>query len=217
MKTAIVLGATGLTGSLLLKKLLGDSRYQKIILFSRHSADIVDEKIEEHLIDMFQLEDYEKDFKADQVFCCVGTTRDKTPDKETYRKVDHGIPVTAAALSKKNNIKNFVVISAMGANPGSTIFYNRIKGEMERDVMAQSLENLYILRPSLIQGERKEERKMENVAKKVMKVVDPLLKGPMDKYRSIKSETIATAMVVLANEGYKKTILESDDIREVAK
>ena len=109
MKTAIILGATGLTGSLLLEKLLKDPSFEKIKLFSRSSFGKKSPKIEEHLIDMLQLENYSEDFKADVVFCCIGTTKAKTPDKEIYKKIDYGIPVTAAKLAKENNIKTFIV------------------------------------------------------------------------------------------------------------
>ena len=99
-KTAIILGATGLTGSLLLQQLLKDESFHKIILFSRSSVNNQHPKIKEYLIDLFQLEKYEEQFQADVVFCCVGTTQKKSPDNETYRKVDFGIPVAAAKLAK---------------------------------------------------------------------------------------------------------------------
>ncbi|HET8802964.1 MAG TPA: NAD(P)H-binding protein, partial [Aequorivita sp.] len=115
-KTAIILGATGLTGSILLEKLLQDASFLKIKLFSRSSVEKSSPKIEEHLIDMFQLENHSEAFTADVVFCCIGTTKAKTPDKETYKKIDYGIPVTAAKLAKQNGIETFIVISAMGAD-----------------------------------------------------------------------------------------------------
>ncbi len=136
-KSAIILGATGLTGNLLLKKLLKDPSFEKIKLFSRSSSEINSPKIEEHLIDMFQLESHSEAFTADVVFCCIGTTKAKTPDNETYKKIDYGIPVSAAKLAKKNSIKTFIVISAMGADADSSIFYNKTKGEMQRDVLKQ--------------------------------------------------------------------------------
>ena len=149
-KTAILLGATGLTGSYLLERLLKDHDFSKIIIFGRSSVHVSDPKIEEHLIDMFELEQYGEKFRGDVVFCCIGTTKAKTPDTETYRKIDYGIPVTAAKLSKKNGIERFIVVSALGADVDSRIFYNKVKGEMERDVLQQNISNTYILQPSLI-------------------------------------------------------------------
>ena len=170
MKTAILLGATGLTGSILLEKLIEDDSFDKIKLFSRSSAGKNNPKIEEHLVDLFQLEKHSNDFTADVVFCCIGTTKAKTPDNETYKKIDYGIPVAAAKLAKKNGIKTFVVISALGADENSRVFYNKTKGEMERDVLSQNIVNAYILQPSLIVGNRNESRFGESMAGIFMKI-----------------------------------------------
>jgi len=216
MKTAILLGATGLTGGILLQKLLNDPRYGKIILFSRSSVKINNSKIEEHLVDLFQLEKYKEQFKADQVFCCIGTTKSKSPNEETYRKIDYGIPVTAAKLCKENGISTFAVISALGANPDSGMFYNKIKGEMQQDVLAQKIKNTYIFQPSLIAGDRSEKRFLESLAKQAMKILNYALLGPLKKYRSIHPETIARAMIIVSNKAYEKSVIESDEIKKIA-
>lgn len=216
MKTAIILGATGLVGSTVLKKLLKDKRYEKIKLFSRNPVGIDNPKIEEHLTDLFELEKEWEAFIADEVYCCVGSTKKKTPDEDTYRKVDYGIPVTAARLAKANKINTFLVVSALGADPGSKLFYNRTKGEMERDVLEHRVPHTYIFQPSLIGGERKEKRIMEDVAKKAMKAGNYLLRGPLKKYRSIHPEAIAKAMIYVANNSYSATRIESKEIQEIA-
>ena len=213
MKTAIILGATGLTGSSLLEKLLKDQTFEKIKLFSRSSADKNSPKIDEHLIDLFQLEKHSETFKADVVFCCIGTTNAKTPDKETYKKIDYGIPVTAAKLAKQNGIETFIVISAMGAAENSSIFYNKTKGEMERDVLKKNIKNTYILQPSLIVGDRNENRFGEKMATFFMKTFGFLIP---EKYKMIKAETIAEAMVVLAKEGFSKQRIASEEIKKIA-
>lgn len=212
-KTAIILGATGLTGSILLKKLLTDASFEKIKLFSRSTAEIDSPKIEEHLIDMFQLGKHSEAFTADVVFCCIGTTKSKTPDKETYKKIDYGIPVTAATLSKHNGIEIFIVISAMGADVDSSIFYNKTKGEMQRDVLNQNIENTYVLQPSLIVGDRNENRFGEKVATVFMKIFGFLIPK---KYKMIKAETIAEAMLVLAKNGFSKQQITSNEIKQIA-
>lgn len=217
MKTAIVLGATGLTGGHLLNRLLKDERYSTIKLFSRSSVSLSNPKIEEHLIDLFELEKYEQIFTGDEVFCCIGTTKAKTPDEETYRKIDYGIPVAAARLAKRNGIQKFLVISALGADAGSGIFYNRTKGEMERDILKEELPETYIFEPSLIAGDRDEKRFFESLGKNLMKVGNHLLVGSLRKYRSIHPETISTAMIIVANEGYKIKRIESDKIKAIAK
>lgn len=214
-KTAILLGATGLTGNLLLQQLLKDDDFQKIILFSRSSVKLQHSKLEEHLIDLFQLEKYKDQFHADVVFCCVGTTQKKTPDKETYRKVDFGIPVTAAKLAKQNNIPKMIVVSAIGADKNSRFFYNKTKGEMEEAVLEQKISETYILRPSLIDGNREESRPFELAWKKVMRLANFIMIGPLKKYRSIQAETIASAMQFLSNYNYPKSIIESEEIKEI--
>jgi len=215
-KTAIILGATGLTGSILLEKLLKDDRYLKIKVFSRNHVKVNNEKIEEYLIDLFELEKMADLFTADEVYCCIGTTQDKTPDKDTYRMIDFGIPATAAKLSKRNKIGTFQVISSMGANEKSSIFYNRVKGEMEGAVLDQQISNTYILQPSLIGGNREESRPFESIWKKIMSVGDNLLVGSLRKYRTIQPEIIADAMIYLANNDYRSGTIPSDEIKVIA-
>lgn len=214
-KTAIILGATGLTGGILLDKLIDDPRYRKIKVFSRNHVQKSD-KIEEYLIDLFELEKVADLFTADEVYCCIGTTQKKTPDNDTYRMIDFGIPATAAKLSRKNKIRTFQVISAMGADEKSKFFYNRVKGEMEGAVLEQNISNTYILQPSLIGGKREENRPFEFIWKKIMSVGDYLLVGSLRKYRSIHPETIVNAMIYLANSNYRSGRITSDEIREIA-
>jgi len=215
-KTAIVLGASGATGSELLQLLLADSRYSKVKLFLRSPLGIANSKIEEHSINMFELESHTKDFTGDEVFCCIGTTKAKTPDKDTYRKIDFGIPATAAKLARANGIDTFIVVSAIGANKDSTIFYNRTKGEMQEAVLAQQIPNTYILQPSLIVANRKETRFAEKLAIVFMKLLNPILWGGAAKYKSINATSIAKAMVWLANNKYKDTIIQSNDVSAIS-
>lgn len=216
-KTAIILGATGLTGSLLLNKLIDDDAYTCIKLFSRKPSGHSSPKIKEFIGDMLHLENFKADFIADEVFCCIGTTAAKTKDKEMYKAIDMGIPTAAAKLSKQNNIPVFLVISAMGANAKSNIFYNRTKGQMEEAVLSQQIPVTHILRPSLIIGNRSEIRMGEKMAAWMMKILNPLFFGKLKKYRSIKAETIATAMHLLTKtKSQMPTIIESDRIQQIA-
>ncbi len=215
-KTAIILGATGLTGNALLHQLIESNDYATVKIFGRSSCDTKHPKIKEYIIDLFQLEDYKNDFIADAVFCCIGTTKAKTPDQETYLKIDYGIPVSAAKLCEHNRIKTFIVISALGADKSSTIFYSRTKGRMEEAVLSNTIENIYILQPSLIGGNREEHRLGELMGKYFMKVINPLFIGKMKKYRSINPETIATCMMYLANNKFEGTRIESDEIKKLA-
>jgi uncharacterized protein YbjT (DUF2867 family) len=212
-KTAIILGGTGLTGRILLNKLLVDGTFERIKLFSRSSVHIDNPKIEEHLIDMFTLEDHSEDFTGDVVFCCIGTTNAKTPDKNRYLRIDYGIPIAAARLSRDNKIDAFIVISSMGADPTSKVFYNKTKGEMERDVLQFEIENTYILQPSLIGGNRTEIRRGEVVAKFMMGSLDFLIPK---KYKMIHPESIAKAMIWLSKNGFSETRISSEKIKEIA-
>ena len=216
MRTAIILGATGLTGGYLLQEILGDPLYSKVVLFSRSKVAVKNDKIEEHIIDMFKLEEYGEVFKGDDVFCCIGTTKSKTPDEETYRKIDFGIPAAAAKLARRNGIPRFLVISALGADPTGSMFYNKTKGEMEQAVLARGISETYIFQPSLIAGDRVETRFFETLAKNAMQVINPILGGSLKKYRSIHPVTIAMAMKVVAKNGYSTTKIESDQIKEIA-
>ncbi len=212
-KTAIILGATGLTGGYLLNLLLSNDHYKKVILFSRSTVGRTHPKLEEYLIDLLELETHADKFRADEVFCCIGTTKSKTPNKEIYKKIDYGIPVTAAKLSKANGIKTIVLISALGANVSSSLFYNRVKGEMERDVLKYNIPKTHIMQPSLIGGKREEKRVGEWIFKQLFGLFNMLLVGPLEKYRSIEPETIAKAMVWVANHDYDKIRIESDEIQ----
>lgn len=215
-KTAILLGATGATGREVLKLLLNDERYDKVKLFNRNKVGIQDSKVEEHVIDLLKLEEHKAQFTGDEVFCCIGTTKAKTPDKETYYKIDYGIPVTAAKLANQNGINSFNVISAIGADKNSSIFYNRTKGEMQDAVLKEGIANTYILQPSLIVAHRNDMRLMEQIGAVAMKLLNPLLLGGAAKYRSIKAATIAKAMLWLANNNYAEAIVTSDIIAKLA-
>lgn len=212
-KTAIVLGATGLTGSHLLELLLKDSDYEQVKVFTRQKLKISHPKLEEHLIDLLKLSDYTSDFTANVVFCCIGTTKAKTPNEALYRAIDYGIPVEAAKLCKQNSINNYIVISSLGANPKSKIFYNQLKGEMQRDVLAQQIEHTHILQPSLIVGNRKEKRTGEDFSKHFMKVFGFLIPP---RYKMIQSNTIAQAMMQLARQPIEEQIIPSDKIKLIA-
>jgi len=217
-KTAIILGASGLTGSILLEKLINDDSYESIKLFSRKKIEGLPKKVQQFIGDILELENFKANFKANEVFCCIGTTAKKTPNKETYKRIDFGIPVTAAKLSKLNNIPTFIVVSAMGANAKSSVFYNRTKGEMEQEVFQQNILNTYILRPSIIGGNRKENRLLEKIGLVIFKIIQPLFIGKLKQYKIIKAEEIAQAMLNLANsKTSKEKIITSDKIREISK
>lgn len=214
-KTALILGATGLTGKLLLNRLLADDSYECVKVFSRRPLGLQHAKLEIFIGDLLKLEQFESDFKGDELFCCIGTTASKTKDKGKYKQVDFGIPVSAANLCKKNGIESFLVVSALGASAESQIFYNRTKGEMEQAVLMQHIPNTYILRPSLIKGFREEQRLGETIGAIVMSIAQAFLIGKYKKYRAIEAGTIAKALHRLAQSKPSLKIIESDKIEEL--
>jgi len=215
-KTAILLGATGFIGGLLLERLIADASYEKIKLFSRSSAHTTATKVEEHLVDLVNLEAAKDLFFGDEVFCCIGTTAAKTKDKKKYKSIDYGIPVAAAKLAKENNINTFIVLSSMGADVSSSVFYSKTKGEMERDVLAQKIPKTFILRPSLIGGRREEFRLGEKIGKVCMTALNPFLIGSYKKYKIIHPETIVNCMTVLSINPENEKIISSDKIVTIA-
>jgi len=212
-KTAIILGASGLTGNLLLNKLIEDDTYESIKIFTRRSIGKIHPKVTEIVGNLLDLEQYKKDFTAQEVYCCIGTTAKQTPDKLEYRKIDFGIPAAAARLCKENNINTFMVISAMGANSKSKIFYNKTKGEMEQNVLKEKIPNTYILRPSFIGGQRNETRFGEKIGITIAKFIQPIMVGSLKKYRLIEAEKIAQAMIYLSNSKPDIQVIPSDMIQ----
>lgn len=215
-KTAILLGATGLTGSILLQKLINDNRYSTIKLFSRNRLEGLPNKVEQHIGNLLHLENFKSDFTGDEIYCCIGTTAKKTPDKKQYKKIDVGIPVSAAKLAKENKIPSYLVISALGADSKSRIFYNRIKGEMEEAILSENLKKTHLLQPSFIVGNRNEQRVGEKIGILLFRLIQPLLIGKLKKYRITKAEDIAKAMIQLANSDSSQVRVTSDSIASIA-
>ena len=212
-KKAIILGATGLTGSHLLELLLADPNYETVKVFSRKKLPNIHPKLEVHEIDLLKLSDHANKFTADVVFCCIGTTKAKTPNKELYRAIDYGIPVAAAELCTQNAINTYIVISALGANAESKVLYSRLKGEMERDVLAQQIPHTQLLQPSLIVGNREEKRMGEDFSKQFMKLFGFLIPA---RYKMIEAKDVAHTMLYLAVYPANDVIVPSEKIREIA-
>lgn len=218
-KTAIILGASGLTGSHVLQMLIKDERYDTIKLFSRSKIEgLTSPKVKQFVGNLLELEQFKANFTADEVYCSIGTTKSKTPDKSKYKMIDYGIPLAASKLAKANQIDTFLVVSAMGANKNSSVFYNRTKGEMEHDVQEQKLPNTYIFRPSLIGGERDESRTLEKIGLAIFKVIQPLFIGALKKYKIVNASAIAKAMIHIANKTkHSEVIITSDHINTLGK
>jgi uncharacterized protein YbjT (DUF2867 family) len=216
MAKAIIVGATGLIGRNLLEIVLDRGGYDQVLILVREELHITHKKLHQLKVDFNDLNKYTDAISGDAFFCCLGTTKKKTPDKNEYRKIDHDYPVQLAQIAKENSIRQYHFVSAGGANIKSPIFYSRLKGETENDLIAVGLEGLHIYRPSLLTGYRKEHRSGEKIAASVFKLLNPLFSGSLKKYRSIEARTVAKAMFrqSLQNEPGVH-IYESDKIQDL--
>lgn len=210
-RTALVAGSTGLTGRQLLDLLLQDERYARIIAVSRNPLP-PHPKLTTIQTDFSGLTAHAQELKADDVFCCLGTTMRKAKSKEAFREVDFDYPLTLAKLSKENGAQQFLLVSALGANRNSSIFYNRVKGEIEEAVSGVGFRTLHILRPSLLMGHREEQRSGEDAAKIFYRFFGFLIPA---RYKGIEAVRVARAMVAFAGKDATGTFVhESGELQQ---
>lgn len=218
-KTALVAGSTGLIGQCLLRRLVEDSRYDRVLALTRRALPFNHPKLEVISANLDTLSDVMPVLKADDWFCALGTTIKQAKSKEAFRRVDYDYPLALGRQAASSGAEQFLLVSAMGASADSSIFYSRVKGEVERDLSTLSIPKLYFFRPSLLLGERTEYRRGERIGAVVMKGIHPLLIGPFRKYRAIEGDEVAAAMIKAANSIVNPGvhIYLSDRIAEMAK
>ncbi|MDQ8003286.1 MAG: oxidoreductase [Pedobacter sp.] len=204
MKKAILFGASGFVGGYLLNDLLQSDIYEEVTIVLRKPLNVQHPKLKMVLADYQNLAQNKEYLVGDDVFIALGTTKKKTPDEKEYYQIDHDYPVLAAQLTKENGAKNVSLVSAVGANAKSSIFYVRTKGETERDVIAIDFEHTQIFRPSMIMGSRAESRPLEKVFIKIFSIVNLLLIGSLNKYKGITAKNIAKAMIKAAQQTNEK-------------
>ncbi|MGE0588494.1 MAG: oxidoreductase [Cyclobacteriaceae bacterium] len=211
-KVALVAGGTGLIGNLLIKILKEDSLYSRVKCLTRRPLGIQDQKIEEIRTDGDNLADLGDRLKADDVFCCLGTTIKKAGTKEAFRKVDFDYPLLLAKAARQRGASQYLLVSALGADPDSSVFYNRVKGEVEREVSKVDFPAFHIFRPSLLLGERDEKRVGEDIGKAFSKWFGFLIPK---KYKAIDAIRVARAMIHMAKQGRNgKFIHESEELQK---
>ena len=215
MKTALIFGSSGLIGNHLLDLITNDNNYNKIKLFVRSEPSKVNSKIEIIKTDFDNLENQKNITTGDDCFFCIGTTRKNTPDKNEYIKVEYNIPVEVAKIAKSNSINNFIYISSLGANPNAASLYLKNKGQTEEALIKLNFSNLSILRPSILLGNRKENRVGEKIGIFAMKTLSPLFLGSLKKYKPIKVECVVKTMLQVAQKNYQKNVFESDEIIKI--
>ncbi|WP_113663094.1 NAD(P)H-binding protein [Pedobacter nanyangensis] len=204
MKKAILFGASGFVGSYLLRDLLQNDIYEEVIIVVRKPLGLQHPKLKTIIAHYETLAQHQNELVADEVFIALGTTKKKTPDEKIYYQIDHDYPVLAAQLTKANGAKSVLMVSAVGANVNSSIFYVKTKGETERDVIAVGFEQTHIFRPSMIMGNRAESRPLEKVFINIFSVVNVLLIGKLNKYKGITASNIAKAMLAAAQRPAEK-------------
>lgn len=206
-KTALVLGATGLIGDLLTHLLTESARYDTVKVLVRNSLTWKHPRMQEVLFDFERPNGLLT--QADDVFCCLGTTMKKAGSKEAFRKVDYQYPMDIARRALENGAKQFAIVTSMGADPESSFFYNRVKGEVERDLTAMRFPALLIFRPSLLLGNRPNDNRLgERLAEGAMRLLNPLIPA---KYKGVDAAKVATAMLTTAQQNLTGPhIYESD-------
>ena len=215
-RSALIVGATGLVGSMVLDALLLDDYYESITVISRRSSGKHHRKLKEIIVDFDKLEENSAEIKANHVFCCLGTTINAAGSKEKFVLVDKIYPIKLAKICKENGATEFLVITALGASKNSWIFYNKVKGSLQDELIKLKFESLHILQPSLIMGERTENRGGEKLAQLFFEKTNFLFQGPLKKYAGIDAKVIASSMVYYAKEGTKGCFIHpSDEIQQV--
>ena len=193
-KSALIVGASGLIGSELLNCLLNSQEYSKVIALVRKPLGIQQAKLEEHVIKFEELARHRNCFKVEDVFCCLGTTIKKAGSQEAFKRVDVDYPLEMARLANDMQVEKFLIISSMGANPNSAVFYSRMKGLLEQKLTEIGFKSLHIFRPSLLLGDRKEFRMGEALSSVLTKGLSFIFKGPLKNYKPITSRAVAEGM-----------------------
>ena len=215
MKKAILIGATGLIGSELLRQLLADSNYSEVKVLARRTTGISHLKLKEVLIDFDDLENYKSELVGDVLFSTMGTTMKTAGSQDVQYKIDYSYQYNTAKFASDNGVKQLVLLSSAGASAKSKVFYSRIKGELDKAVQKLKFESVAIIRPSMLAGNRKEFRLAEKIFTPIMYTL--LWIPGIRKFRPIKDVVVAKAMINSAFTKEKLEILELEAVFEKSK
>jgi uncharacterized protein YbjT (DUF2867 family) len=208
-RTALVIGGTGLVGKEVIFKLLASDKYSHIKVLTRKPLDIIHSKLTSSVFDFTHPEP--SLIKADDIFCCLGTTMKQAGSKAAFYEVDYTYPYEIAKMGLANGAKRFAIITAMGADSKSLFYYNRVKGEIEAALKKLGYETLLIFRPSLLLGHRSEARMGEKIGERLSVFLKPLIPA---KYRAIKALQVANAMVTITASNVKGTLVYESDVMQ---
>lgn len=216
MKTAIIIGATGLVGSFISLKLLDDDRYEKVKVFARSSLEIKHQKLEENIVNFDKLEDWKDKIIGDELYSALGTTIKKAGSKEKQFKIDFTYQYEVAKAASENNVKSYFLVSSIGADYKSRNFYLRLKGNLDEKIQQLNFEKIRIFRPSVLVGLRGENRLGESLGIKIAGIVTSIIPA-LKKYKPINASDVATGMIRSANQDSRNKIViyKSDKILEI--
>lgn len=217
MAIALLAGASGLVGGFLLRQLLASPEYDGVIALVRRPLELAHPKLTQVTADFAALDKVTAGLRCDDAFCCLGTTIKQAGSPAAFRAVDHAAVLAFAWAARRNGAGRFFVVSALGADARSRIFYNRVKGETEEALEVLGFKTLAIFRPSLLLGPRVETRRGERIGAAVLWLADPLLLGPLRPYRAIRAEVVARAMLrcSFGRTGQGVLIFPSDEIEDL--
>lgn len=207
----MLLGATGLVGTEFLRQAIDDGRISRITMLTRSPVPARHHKISAVITPLEEMETHRDAFGVNAVVCALGTTIKKAGSQDAFRKVDYEFPLRAAKIAHERGVKHFLLVSALGADSRSKIFYSRIKGETESAVIGIPFERITIVRPSLLLGQRKEFRPGERIGQ----IFAPLVTG---KYKPVHARDVAAALIAslfTAPSGIQ--VIESKDIVSFAR
>ena len=212
-KTAVIAGSTGLIGQQLIKHLSEDNRYDKILALTRKPKASDLPKVEYVVVDYDYLSAYSKEIQGDDAFCALGTTMKKAGSKEAFYKVDYTYIWEFGRVMAQNEAKSFTLVSSMGADKDSFFYYNEVKGKIEDAISQLDFEKIVIARPSLLLGDRDEDRLGEDISKTFVKIFSPIIPA---KYDGIEASQVAKAMIKAANDGKNELeVIENDELQKM--
>lgn len=213
-RTALLAGATGLVGRHVLQLLLEDDTWSRVVTVGRRTTPLRHEKLEQRVLDLGAIEAQGDLPRVDDIFCCLGTTIKQAGSQAAFRRVDHDFVTGLARVGLRLGASQFLLVSAIGADPESRVFYSRVKGEVETAVRRLPYRAIQIFRPGLLLGKRDEFRLGERVAMLVTPLLQPLFMSRLRRYRSIKASDVARAMVQVAREAPRgPNVYEYDAMR----
>lgn len=216
-KVALIIGATGLVGGHLIEMLLNSNSYRKVISVGRSKVDSDSDKLLQITTPFEDIEKYRDDLVCDDFFICLGTTMKRAGSKEAFYRIDHNYVINTAHIVHENGASQCFLISAINADVDSNFFYNRVKGQVEIDLLHIGFWSTHIFRPSLLLGERKDDRLLEDVAKKVGRGVNMFFGSYLKKYAPIEGKAVAKCMIKVAQKFIEGLhVYQSDYIQMIA-